>query len=517
MPGLGSVPTFPSMRGQGRRRRQGHLVAVGASLAAFASLALVSGASAASPRDVFVPTGLGNHVAYFPVGATTSNSLNISSVSASAITPDGGTAYVTQSTGNVVPINTAIPSAGSAFAVSSPTNIAVSPDGTKAYVGNGSASNVSVINTSNNSVTTMANGDEADRVAVSPDGTKLYVVTRASSSDVKSRLRIRATSDGSLIGNAIVVGTDFTTFSNAIAVAPDGNKLYIANNNGTVSVVDLTATPDPTVNNITGFNIPVALAITPDGSEVYVANSGNGTVSVIDTSTDTVETGTGLPITVGLNPAGIAITPDGNTAYVANSNASGPGAITVSVIDTATKTTGTAVPVGTFPGDNPQSVAIVPDQGPTASFTDTPAQAGSATSFDGSASSDPDGTVGQYDWDWGDGSQSLDAGPTPSHTYATGDTYNVTLTVIDNEGCSNVFVFTGQTAYCNPNTVSPAAKTSPVVIAGPSSPPAQTPATQTPAPSAGPTGQRAAALKKCKKKRGKARKKCVKKAQLLPV
>jgi hypothetical protein len=38
-----------------------------------------------------------------------------------------------------------------------------------------------------------------------------------------------------------------------------------------------------------------------------------------------------------------------------------------------------------------------------------------------------------------------------------------------------------------------------------------------PPPSAQPTGQRAAALKKCKKKHGKARKKCTAKAKRLPV
>jgi hypothetical protein len=34
---------------------------------------------------------------------------------------------------------------------------------------------------------------------------------------------------------------------------------------------------------------------------------------------------------------------------------------------------------------------------------------------------------------------------------------------------------------------------------------------------AGPTGQRAAALKKCKKKHGQARRKCKKRANLLPL
>jgi PKD repeat protein len=52
--------------------------------------------------------------------------------------------------------------------------------------------------------------------------------------------------------------------------------------------------------------------------------------------------------------------------------------------------------------------------------------------FDGSGSSDPDGTITAYEWDFGDGSSGV--GPNPTHVYATAGTYNVTLTVTDDEG-----------------------------------------------------------------------------------
>lgn len=493
-------------------------MAMAASLAALVLLAVAGAAMAASPRDVFVPTAGGNHVAYFPVGATSSNSLSVSGGKQIAITPDGTKAYVTTNLSNVAIIDTATPSIdpSSPVTVGTPSNIAISPDGTKAYAGNGNSNNVSVINLSNNNVTTIANGDFADLVALSPDGSKLYVVTRvASTGPADGMLRVRNTSDGSLVGNPVDLG--FLSFSNGIAVAPNGNKLYIANGNGTVSAVDLTAAPNPTVNNIGGFNNASALAITPDGSEVYVANSGGSNVSVIDTSTDTVETGTGLPIAVGLNPDGVFISPDGGTAYVANSNASIPGPVTVTPIDTATKAPATGVPVGTFPGDGPMSVAIVPDQGPTASFTDTPAQAGSPTSFNASASSDPEGTVASYHWNFGDGTTADTASPTTSHAYAAGGAYTVTLRVTDDEGCSITFIYTGQTASCNPNGVSPAQTGSMVTVAAAPTPSSSGGGGGGAAP-AGPTGQRAAALKKCKKKKSAlARKKCKAKASKLPV
>ncbi len=57
---------------------------------------------------------------------------------------------------------------------------------------------------------------------------------------------------------------------------------------------------------------------------------------------------------------------------------------------------------------------------------------GSTCSFDGSGSSDPDGTIAGYVWNFGDGSTGT--GASVSHSYATGGTFTVTLTVTDNQG-----------------------------------------------------------------------------------
>jgi len=56
--------------------------------------------------------------------------------------------------------------------------------------------------------------------------------------------------------------------------------------------------------------------------------------------------------------------------------------------------------------------------------------------FDGSGSTDPDGTIVSYDWDFGDGTVVPDAGATPSHTYTVSSTYIVTLTVTDSGGAT---------------------------------------------------------------------------------
>src|ERR1044072_2664410 len=68
----------------------------------------------------------------------------------------------------------------------------------------------------------------------------------------------------------------------------------------------------------------------------YVTNSGNNTVSVIDTATNTVV----ATIPVG-SPQGIAVTPNGAFAYVANADSN-----TVSVISAASNTVVATVAVG---------------------------------------------------------------------------------------------------------------------------------------------------------------------------
>lgn len=73
---------------------------------------------------------------------------------------------------------------------------------------------------------------------------------------------------------------------------------------------------------------------------------------------------------------------------------------------------------------------------PSASLTAEPTH-GSApltVHFDGSASSDPDGTIAAYSWAFGDGSTA--SGPVADHVYDTPGGYTARLTVTDNQGAS---------------------------------------------------------------------------------
>jgi PKD repeat protein len=75
------------------------------------------------------------------------------------------------------------------------------------------------------------------------------------------------------------------------------------------------------------------------------------------------------------------------------------------------------------------------DLAPAASFTisPNPATTGSGAVFNGTGSSDPDGSIASYTWGFGDGSPAA-GGAAPTHVYSTTGSYEVKLTVTDNGG-----------------------------------------------------------------------------------
>jgi PKD repeat protein len=69
---------------------------------------------------------------------------------------------------------------------------------------------------------------------------------------------------------------------------------------------------------------------------------------------------------------------------------------------------------------------------------------GDPVTFDGSGSSDPDGTIVAYDWDFGDGNTGT--GVSPTHSYSSVGSYTVTLTVTDDSGLSDTATSTADIA-----------------------------------------------------------------------
>jgi PKD repeat protein len=99
--------------------------------------------------------------------------------------------------------------------------------------------------------------------------------------------------------------------------------------------------------------------------------------------------------------------------------------LTVTDNDGLSDSASTSVQVTT---DLPSAVITV--ENPAASYG-----IGEVVYFNGLGSSDPDGTIDLYQWDFGDGAGS--SGVSTSHAYASTGTYTVTLTVTDNAGAMN--------------------------------------------------------------------------------
>jgi PKD repeat protein len=73
------------------------------------------------------------------------------------------------------------------------------------------------------------------------------------------------------------------------------------------------------------------------------------------------------------------------------------------------------------------------NQAPTAAFTSNCLNR--TCVFDASGSSDPDGTVASYTWDFGD--STTGTGATPTHAYAAAGTFSVSLVVTDNDSADS--------------------------------------------------------------------------------
>ncbi|UCG69148.1 MAG: PKD domain-containing protein [Thermoplasmata archaeon] len=82
------------------------------------------------------------------------------------------------------------------------------------------------------------------------------------------------------------------------------------------------------------------------------------------------------------------------------------------------------------PGEPPTNQPPVADAGP-----DQMVEEGETVYFDGSGSYDPDGYIVNYTWYFGDGN--FGYGEYPTHVYHIPGTYNVTLTVKDDEGATD--------------------------------------------------------------------------------
>lgn len=149
------------------------------------------------------------------------------------------------------------------------------------------------------------------------------------------------------------------------------------------------------------------------------------------------------PLVVSFNGSG-STDSDGsisNYAWSFGDGSNGTGA-TVSHSYAAAGTYAAALTVTDNQGATGTATALITvtsaaNQPPVAAFTVSPVTgtAPLAVSFNGSGSSDPDGSIASYAWNFGDGSTGT--GVAVAHTYTAAGTFTATLTVTDNRGATN--------------------------------------------------------------------------------
>ena len=207
--------------------------------------------------------------------------------------------------------------------------------GSQVYVLNAGESTVSIIDTNTNTVIRTSEQLEAGgAMALSPDGERLYVAEY-----LGTRVFVLDAETLELDGEPINVRT---TYGGTLALSPDGSRLYVGslnreieydeygnayygNSTAWVSVVD-TETRDVIAEIPVGWSVG-NVELSPDGKLLY-ANAPDR-VYVIDAVTNTQITS----FTVGGQPADVAFSPDSKRAYITNLHTG-----ELYVVDTVTNT-----------------------------------------------------------------------------------------------------------------------------------------------------------------------------------
>jgi YVTN family beta-propeller protein len=348
-----------------------------------------------------------------------------------AITPDGKYAYVTDVSGKSVTVIetglrrkvTTIEEVGSL-----PFGIAITPDGKYAYVTDSGSDEVAVISTATRKlVKAIPVGSEPTGIAISPTGKSAYVANF-----IDDDVEVINTETMSVTGQPIEVGDG----PMGIELTPAGTAYVVDKLGKKVSAIDTTTKEVTEIPLSKEGGEPGGISISPDGTEAYVVGLNTGPISVINTGTNRV---TG-EIEVEGEPEEVAFAANGKTVYVTENE---PQQVQTINVETG-KVAGSPI---TLPGEFPTGIALTPDQSPVAAFTPPSATVGIPAPFDGSASTDADGSIASYSWTFEDGRDAT--GVTALHTFLTAGTFNAKLTVVDDEGCGGAQVFTGRTAYCS--------------------------------------------------------------------
>jgi hypothetical protein len=393
--------------------------------------------------------------------------------------------------------------------------VALSPDGASLWVTNATDSTVSTFSVSSSGGLTAvgsavsSGGTTPVAIAVAPDGAHVYVVNQGAPASVAV---FDVGSAGALSAHGDPVPITGST-PRGIAISPDGASAYVAvSDSATVQSFSiggggsLTALGDP----VSVGGRPYWVSIEPNGTAVYVTDNLGGGFRLLTRNTSTgVLTSIPTLVDAGDHPEGSAISARGFAFAAATGGggiwmmpllSQGPSISSLaasfpSVTSLATSpggdllfaagghslagwtvgangslaSLGSGVDTGATASHAAGATVFAPDRPPAAAFTATPSIPGTYSSFDATASSDPDGYAAHFNWDFGDGEHASDGGASPQHAYLKPGTYTVRLTVTDDAGCSTDRVFTGQTMSCPSDPAATTTRT--ITISYPPEPP----------------------------------------------
>ncbi len=241
-------------------------------------------------------------------------------------------------------------------------------------------------------------------------------------------------------------------------VTPNGRFLYVSNEqtgdlSGYAIGADGSLTPTPGQPYSTGGQ-PHGTTYTPNSRRLYVPEVEGGTIVGFRIETDGALTplpGSPYPAPEGTLPGRVVLSPDASRLFLIDALTElGTSRVHSYVI----APDGSLAPTGRPPvdtdvlfSDGPSSF-ITPNQGPTADLRLVDGHALTRT-FSAQGSTDVDGTIARYDWDFGDGETATTTTQEVEHTYPSAGDWTVRVTVTDDEGCSTRLIFTGQTVTCD--------------------------------------------------------------------
>jgi PKD repeat protein len=280
----------------------------------------------------------------------------------------------------------------------------------------------------------------------------LNPITGAATLNISLRISITGTAGGFDLGSGCGVGPFSLNLTTGTTNPPPPNEPI------TGVPYDATTGRATVVNN--SFSVPGADSCGPLGAASGPLGAALGVPAPAGVNTAVLVVEASPKVTKGVNASNVPSTETGVAPLTVNFN--GTGSTAVRPISSyawdfgngETATGPTAFTTYTTPGtyqakltvtdaDGDKDVQIrtitvnePPNVPPTAAIgsSGSGGQAPYAVSFDGAGSSDPDGSIASYAWDFGNGRTA--STPQASANYTQPGTYTVTLTVTDNRGAT---------------------------------------------------------------------------------